>query len=145
LQFGTYTEIHFIGVVALGELMNVRRGQALFRTSSTWQTQETVHSNWSTSGLDQACRRRPVCSAAPPPVTLYAFGIAVVLLHIFPTPHDLLASLKNFVQILVFTIDSGSIASPLCDSVPKLALGMTGAVLLSLSFYLLGNAVTSTP
>ena len=82
------------------------------------------------------------------PIMLYAFGMALVLpgmtmatLQIFPTLRGLSASLQNFVQMLVFAIVSGSVAPLLYDSAFKLALGMAGAMLLSLICWLLGNAL----
>ena len=82
------------------------------------------------------------------PVMLYAFGMALVLpgmtmatLQIFPTLRGLSASLQNFVQMLVFALVSGSIAPLLYDSAFKLAAGMAGAMLLSLTFWWLAQAV----
>jgi DHA1 family bicyclomycin/chloramphenicol resistance-like MFS transporter len=85
------------------------------------------------------------------PIMAYSFGMALVLpgmtmatLQIFPTLRGLSASLQNFVQMLVFAVVSGSVAPLLYDSAFKLALGMGGAMLLSLTFWLLGNAISKT-
>jgi len=80
------------------------------------------------------------------PIMLYSFGLSLAIpgmtiatLDIFPTMRGLASSLQSFVQMLIFALVSGFVAPLLFDSAFKLAAGVAAAVVLSLSFWLLGN------
>ena len=98
----------------------------------------------------EALTPQPSVPWAVMPITLYTFGIALLMpimsLQIigqFPTMRGLASSLQGFTQMMVFSLMAGLVVPHLFHSGLLLALGHAAAVLLGLALWFMSTRVPS--